>query len=99
MQNNSILILGRHGGMMQNVIVFLNQHGFNQATGVLTNEEIIHQLNTNAFDVLIIGGGVDGGTRQMIKQLIAEKNIKTKTVEHYGNPGSLLKEIKTALQD
>ncbi|MBX9783850.1 MAG: hypothetical protein K2X48_11230 [Chitinophagaceae bacterium] len=90
----SILILGRHSGMMQNVISFLNSNGFDKAKGVLTNEEVKTELLTHQYQVVIIGGGVDGETRQMIKQLISDKNSNTKVVEHFGNPASLLEEIK-----
>jgi hypothetical protein len=97
--NPHILILGRHSGMMQNVIAFLNSNGFSNSKGVLTNEDVKTELLTYQYQILIIGGGVDNGTRQMIKQLIAEKNINTKVVEHFGNPATLIGEIKMLLNN
>lgn len=43
--------------------------------GVLTNDEVLHELVRDIYDVIIIGGGVDGETRTSIKQLIAEKTF------------------------
>jgi hypothetical protein len=95
--NQHILILGRHAGMMQNVIAFLQSHHFTNNKGVLTNEEVFSELETSAYHILIIGGGVDGETRQLIKKLVAEKNIPTKIIEHFGNPATLITEIKQLL--
>ena len=91
--NSNILILGRHAGMMQNVIALLHENGFANTKGVLTNDEVQNELLTNNYSILIIGGGVDNKTRQMIKQLIADKNIQIKVVEHFGNAGKLIEEI------
>lgn len=97
MQAMSILILGRNAGMMQQVLAFLQQEGFANTKGVLSNEEVQTALLTRQYNVLIIGGGVDTETRNMIKQLIADKRIDIKLVEHFGNPATLVAEIKTAV--
>lgn len=97
MSNPNILILGRDAGMMQNVMAFLGQHGFRKAKGVLTNEDVLAELATGRSHVLIIGGGVDNETRKMIRQLMTQKNIRTKTVEHFGNPSSLPDEIRSVI--
>lgn len=98
MYSISILILGRHSGMMQQVITFLRQQGFENTKGVLSNQEVKAALLTRSYQVLIIGGGVDDETRNMLKQLIADKIIAIKLVEHFGNPASLVTEIKNAVQ-
>jgi hypothetical protein len=98
MEKNLILILGRHSGMMQNVISFLNSNGFTDIKGVLTNEEVKTELLTQQYQILIIGGGVDGETRQMIKQLFKENNINTKIVEHFGNPATLVDEMNKVIK-
>lgn len=90
-----ILILGRHAGMMQNVISFLGQQGFADIKGVLTNEEVIDELSYGIYNVIVIGGGVDGETRKIIRELVADKKNSIKIVEHYGNLATLINEIKT----
>ena len=90
----NILVLGRHAGMMQNVIAFLNNNGFENVTGILTNEETIHALQRGSFTHIIIGGGVDAETRKIIKELVAQNNIAIKIVEHFGSLATLVDEIK-----
>jgi hypothetical protein len=97
MQTNNILILGRHSIMMQTVISLLLQYGFGNTKGVLTNEEVINELLTRKNHVLVIGGGVDVETRKLIQQVIAENRIQTKIAAHFGNPATLIDEIKQLL--
>ena len=93
----NILVMGRHADMMEKVLLLLKQLGYEQVTGMLTNEEVVAALLTKQYRVLIIGGGVDAETRQMIIALLAEKNIPTKIVAHFGNPATLDEEIKNVI--
>ncbi|MBK7374117.1 MAG: hypothetical protein IPJ02_00660 [Chitinophagaceae bacterium] len=97
MKTADILIFGRHTGIMQNVMSFLKQHGFTRTKAVFTNENAMHELTTGRYDVLIIGGGVDHETRKAIREYIAGKKIRTRIVEHFGNPSSLPDEIREAI--
>jgi glycogen synthase len=93
----SILILGRHAGMMQNVIALLAHHGFVHTKGVLTNDEVLDELATKRYTLLIIGGGVDLSTRQEIREFVARNGTGTGLLEHYGNPVSLIEEIRAKI--
>ena len=95
--NPSILILGRHAGMMQNVLSFLQTHGFTDLKGVLTNDEVRTELFSNNYNLLIIGGGVDTETRKMISAFINQHTLAVKTIEHFGNPATLIDEINKAM--
>ncbi len=97
MQSVSILILGKHSSMMQRVLSFLHSNGYVNTKGVLTNVEVKNELLSHHYQLLIIGGSIDNETRNMIQQLIKENYLGTKTIQHFGNPASLIAEIKTAV--
>lgn len=93
----AVLILGRHDGMMQQVLSFLGNHGFHKTKGVLTNDAVQKELISNQYQILIIGGGVDADTRAIIRGLIATHQLSIKVIEHYGNPTGLIRQIEGAM--
>lgn len=60
--NEKILIIGRHADMLSRITDMLIQHGYD-AKGTQTNEEALAAFQTDNFQAVIIGGGVDEESR------------------------------------
>ncbi len=87
-----ILILGRHAGMMQSILAQVAGAGF-EARGCLTDEEAIAALQNETFKAVVIGGGVETISRNLIKAECAKKTPPPEILEIYG-PDSLLPRLQ-----
>ncbi|MFI5658716.1 hypothetical protein [Streptomyces sp. NPDC051684] len=68
------LVLGRTPARVTEVLSTLHADGF-EAEGVSTDDEARELLETEAFGVLIIGGGVGPDSRTAIKALAAKHGV------------------------
>ncbi|MFJ1969216.1 hypothetical protein ACIO93_11165 [Streptomyces sp. NPDC087903] len=69
------LVLGRMPARLTAVLATLRADGFD-AEGVSTDDEARKLLETEQFGVLIIGGGVEPGSRAEIKELAAKHRVR-----------------------
>jgi hypothetical protein len=69
------LVLGRTPARVTEVVATLRTDGFD-AEGVSTDEEARKLLEAEEFGVLIIGGGVEPGSRAAIKEFAAEHRVR-----------------------
>lgn len=92
-QQEKILVIGRHPDMLKRVIRMLKEHHYD-AIGATTNEEALQKFKTERPLAVLIGGGVDGESRDMFHQRFspAAKVINA-------HPMTVLKELKAAFPD
>ena len=61
-KKTTVLVIGRHEAMLTKVVAELNALGY-QALGSAHNEAALQLGKERALDVVLIGGGVDAGSR------------------------------------
>lgn len=91
--NKNILVIGRHQFIMDRVIAMLRQHKYN-ASGVSTDSEAILLLQTEPFDALVIGGGVELSSAELLKSEALKVNETMKIIP--AHPETLLNDIEAA---
>ncbi|WP_217166407.1 hypothetical protein [Streptomyces sp. AC512_CC834] len=69
------LVLGRTPARVTEVLDTLRADGFD-AEGMSTDEAALKLLETDAFGVLIIGGGVGPDSRAAMKDVAAEHGVR-----------------------
>ncbi len=59
MKNKLILVIGRHAQIMETVLRLLNHESGFEAHGALTDGEAKAKFQSNHFDLVLFGGGVE----------------------------------------
>jgi hypothetical protein len=95
----AILVIGRHKQIMETVLRLLNgQEGW-RAIGALTDGEAKIRFTETKFDLVLIGGGVEEKSEQLLRLEFEKTNPQTKIIRHYGGGNqSLFNEIHEAIK-
>lgn len=94
----NILIIGRNALILETVLRLINSQPSYHGSGATTDEEALKLFERNAFDLVLIGGGVDVSSETMISEMFRKKNPSIKIIRHYGGgSGLLFNEIQEAL--
>ena len=98
MNKAQILIIGRNPEILAVVERLINNNPKWQATACLTDGEALSACERQAFDLVLIGGGVDENEEAYLRAEIGKRWPGTKIVQHYGGGSGLLAtEINMAL--
>jgi DNA-binding NtrC family response regulator len=95
-QKKNILIIGRHADMLSKFTTLLNQNGYN-SIGRLTNEEAILVFQSQKFDAVVIGGGVDSESRFFFHNEFPKINPNIKMID--AHPQTVLIDLKKILSN
>ena len=90
-----VLVIGRHESMLAKVTALLKEHNY-QATGRQSNEEAIAAFESDIFDAVIIGGGVDAESRHVFYTTFPTINPKVKIID--GHPQTILSDLQEAFR-
>lgn len=94
----NILVIGRNVEIMEVILRLINSEKDWEGQGALTDEESISVFPTKAFDLVMIGGGVDESSEQKLTEAFKKSNPTIKIIRHYGGgSGLLFNEIHEAL--
>ncbi|MBL7854788.1 MAG: response regulator receiver protein [Cyclobacteriaceae bacterium] len=94
----NILVIGRHAQIMETVLRLVNTQPYWHAQGALTDDEARQKFSASAFDVVLIGGGVEEESEQKLKQTFLSSRPDVKVIRHYGGgSGLLFNEIQQAI--
>lgn len=93
--HEKVLVIGRHESMLAKVTAVLKEHNY-QATGRQSNEEAIAAFESEMFDAVIIGGGVDAESRHLFHTAFPTINPKVKIID--GHPQTILSDLQQAFQ-
>ncbi len=91
------LIFGKHEYIVSNVKSHLERVEFTCAGSVVLSEALAY-LKDNNPQLLVIGGGVDPHDRIKIQNSIKAWSLKTRIVEHFGGPATVVSEVRDALK-
>ncbi len=91
----SILVIGRNRAMMERVLTLLRNHQYT-ATGVLTDEDALREIEKNTYRVVVFGGSVERASREFIKAETAARNPRTQFID--AHPQTILEELKRQIR-
>ncbi len=92
----NILIIGRHADMLAKITEILKQHGY-KAIGKITNQEALLSFQSNTFDAVIIGGGVDKESRELFHKEFPKTNPTIAIID--AHPHTVLNDLNTAFSN
>jgi hypothetical protein len=82
------------------VLQLLNNQAGCSATGALTDGEARIRFSENKFDQVLIGGGVEEKSEQLLRLEFEKTNSQIKIIRHYsGGNGLLFNEIQKTLAE
>jgi hypothetical protein len=95
----SILVIGRHAEIMETVLRLLRSQPAWSAEGALTDAEANARFQTQAFDLVLIGGGVEPASEARFREEFTRLRPAVKIIRHFGGgSGLLFNEIQQALE-
>jgi len=93
-----ILAIGRHAEILQTVVRLVNNNPEWNATGAGTDEEATLAFSTQAYKLVLLGGGIEKESEDKLCAAFKAEKPGIIIVEHYGGGSGLLAaEIHQAL--
>lgn len=89
----NILVIGRHEHMLHKVMDMLREKGY-RAAGALSNQEALSIFSADTFDAVIIGGGVDGESRDYFHAEFPKIHPDVKIIDTH--PQNILSDLQKA---
>jgi hypothetical protein len=86
----SILLIGRHPKIMETILRLINNQADMIGVGALTDEQAIEKFQSQEFELVLFGGGVDENSENELRIIFETVNPKIKMVRHYGGGSGLL---------
>jgi DNA-binding response OmpR family regulator len=96
MPGRRILVVGRHPEIMHKVKALLESGGFTPI-GAQTDEEAFALMRSAEPDALLLGGGVEQRSREVLAASFAEARPGRPVIEHFGGPHGLLDHVRSRL--
>jgi PleD family two-component response regulator len=99
MNQVQILVIGRHPEILQTVIRLVNNNPDWNATGCITDQEAIVAFDQQAFELVLLGAGIEYQSEQDLCAYFKANKPDVKITQHYGGGSGLLSaEIYEALR-
>jgi DNA-binding NtrC family response regulator len=92
----TVLVIGRHADMLVRVTTMLRANGYN-ASGAATNQEAMALFSTGHFKVVLIGGGVDEGSRELFRLEFTRQQPGVQVLD--AHPQTILRQLETAFKE
>jgi hypothetical protein len=98
MSKTQILVIGRHPEILATVVRLVNNNPAWNATGCISDDESISAFDTQQFDLVLLGGGIEEQSEELLSAYFRSVKPDIKIVQHYGGGSGLLSaEIYEAL--
>ena len=75
-----VLIIGRHADVMERALASLRGLPI-EAEGARTDDQAVELLASNQYDVVSIGGGVDGASRTRLRRVLVARMPEVQLIE------------------
>lgn len=95
-KTQTVLVVARHDYLISNIEKLLQGQGFNVLCST-QDEEVLKKLKSEAVDLLFVGGSVEPNSKAVFTSFLAQNDLPTRYVEHYGGPATILTEVREAL--
>lgn len=100
MKKIEILVFGKNESILKTVLRLINSNPIWQAEGTIQAEKVIEKCQLNAYDLLLLGGGIAQEEDNKVRALVGKLRPKLKIIQHFGGGSGLLSnEIQTALSN
>ena len=90
MEKIQILVICRNEQILATIERLVNNNPKWQATACITDESALAACETQAFDLVLIGSGVDDDEEVRLRQRINALRPGTKIIQHFGGGSGLL---------
>lgn len=98
MEKIEILVVGRNLEIVQTVVRLINNNPAWNATPAVTNLDAISLFQSRPFTLVLLGGGIEPESDEMLRGAFTSHNPKIIIIQHYGGGSGLLAtEINMAL--
>lgn len=98
MKKIEILVFGKNLDILKTVLRLINANPNWQAEGTTEVEEVIAKCQLNAYDLLLLGGGIAQNEENKMRAILGKLRPELKIIQHYGGGSGLLSnEIQAAL--
>ncbi|WP_426670650.1 hypothetical protein ACPPVU_05310 [Mucilaginibacter sp. McL0603] len=98
MDKIQILVIGRNPEIVQTVVRLINNNPAWNATFALTDEEAIKHFESQSFNLVLLGGGIEPESDSLLRHEFITRNPNITIIQHYGGGSGLLAtEINMAL--
>jgi hypothetical protein len=98
MDKIQILVVGRNPEIVQTVVRLINNNPAWNAAHALTDEHAISTFESQPFNLVLLGGGIEPASDDYLRQRFTTYNPKITIIQHYGGGSGLLAtEINMAL--
>ncbi len=85
-----ILVIGRNQEILQTVLRLVNNNPAWNATGAVTDDEALASFNNNTFKLVLLGGGIEKQSEDLLCAAFRQANPQIIIVQHYGGGSGLL---------
>lgn len=93
-----ILVIGRNADIVQTVVRLVNNNPAWHASFALTDDAAIALFDSQPFDLVLLGGGIDPVSDTLLRGAFSARNTDIIIIQHYGGGSGLLTtEINMAL--
>lgn len=100
MDKTQILVIGRNPEIVQTVVRLINNNPAWSATHALTDDEAIRHFETQTFNLVLLGGGIEPASDQYLRQAFTSRRPDITIIQHYGGGSGLLAtEINMAIAE
>lgn len=89
-KKTEILVVGRNAEILATIVRLINNNEKWSGTGCQTDEEALQLFNEKAFDVVLIGGGIDSTSEALLTEKFKALRPDIRIVKHYGGGSGLL---------
>jgi hypothetical protein len=99
MDKINILVVGRNSEIVATVCRLINNNPAWTSTQALTDEEAISLFESQPFQLVLLGGGIEPASDQLLRQAFTSRNPQIIIIQHYGGGSGLLAtEINMAVE-
>ena len=100
MEKVQILVIGRNEQIVQTVVRLINNNPAWNASHALTDDEAISLFESQPFDLVLFGGGIEPESDTLLRQAFTTHHPRITIIQHYGGGSGLLAtEINMALEN
>lgn len=100
MKKIEILVYGKNPEILQTVVRLINANKAWRGEGTTEEETVIEKCQRNAYDLLLLGGGIPSQSENKVRATLGILYPDLKIVQHFGGGSGLLNnEIKAALSN
>ena len=98
MESIKIFVLNIDKETLDKSIEFLRSKDF-EADGEIDAEKAVETFKLKTYDMAVLGGGINGKTREILKKEFAKTNPGVEVIEHLSHPIEMYDEMVEAFRD